>query len=111
MVWASRRAVLPNPDDWARLLEEDGFRRISDSEVTVGDIIVYRSAMDGEILHVGRVCALDAILLDGTASPRQSRVMLVLSKLDATMGEVIHRKDDITISGSQEFVSQAYTDR
>lgn len=111
LVWASRRAILPNPGEWEVLLKEDGYRQVSDSEVAVGDIAVYRSNSDGTIIHVGRVCLFDKLLLGGGISTDGPRVPMVIGKLGPTMGEVIHRKDHITIDGGSDFASAFYTDR
>jgi hypothetical protein len=112
MVWAARRAILPRPEDWERILVEDGFRHIEDAAAHIGDIVVYRNDVD-EITHIGRVCAMDQLLIrsDSVDSASARRVFMVLSKLGATMGEVIHRRDDILLEGGEGFVSQVYTDR
>jgi hypothetical protein len=112
LVWASRRAVVPNPRDWETILIEDGYRLIPDSEADIGDIVVDRDAADlNQILHVGRICKMDALFVAGLERGNSRGIFMVLSKLDLTLGELIHRKDDIHFFGSSPFVSQVYTDR
>lgn len=111
LVWSSRRAVVPHPPDWQLLLEEDGYRLIDDSEAAIGDIVVYRDAKSPfDILHIGRLCLMDAMLL-GEPSTTHPRIFMVLSKLDGTLGEVVHRKDDIDFFGDAKFTSHVFTDR
>ena len=57
LVWNSRRSVLPSPDDWWRILEDDGYRPLGrDEEIKIGDIVVY--VKGGQILHVAKICEL-----------------------------------------------------
>lgn len=112
LVWASRRAVVPAPSDWERILSDDGYVPIDDAKAAIGDIVVYRdSEPPNEILHVGRVCRMDALLVTGESSIESKRgILMIVSKLDGTLGEVIHRKDEIGF-GNIRFTSQVFTDR
>jgi hypothetical protein len=106
MVWASRRTALPAPDDWSRVLIEDGYRQLSSSEAPrLGDLAVYFSHRSNRIMHIGRVCRIDRITQESRALPR------ILSKLDLTLGEVIHAVDDIVLDGGDPFDVRLYTDR
>jgi len=110
MVWANRRTSLPSPDDWERILDEDGYRQLAAKElVNLGDVVVYWATKSNEILHVARICRLDRLVLsrssEGKAAPR------ALSKWDLTSGEVIHAIDDVHLNGGESFTANFFTDR
>jgi hypothetical protein len=112
MVWASRRAALPEPTDWARILREDGYRPLGPSEsALIGDIVVYFKAGSDEILHVGRVCRIDRMEITGEAPEGFVRLSRVLSKVDLSCGEVVHAVNDLVLNGGELFESRFYTDR
>ena len=109
MVWASRRASLPNPDDWRLILSEDGYRPLRNGEsVAIGDIAVYIRRGGTEILHVGRVCRLDRLQVYGHSTQTHPRI---LSKLDLSSGEAIHAFDDVVLNGGEAFEVHILTDR
>jgi hypothetical protein len=106
MVWASRRTSLTHPEDWERVLHEDGYRRLpTQSEAEIGDVVVYRSTEDQEILHVARVCQRDALATGGTP------IFRALSKWDQKSGEDIHSLDDVHLNGGAPFAVEIWTDR
>lgn len=116
LLWASRRAALPSPEDWKLILADsrgDGYRRLEDEEsVEPGDIAVYLHATLGEILHVGRVCALEWMYsASGERIGNRPRIR-VLSKLDARLGEVIHTLADVCpLNGGEPFTVELWTER
>jgi len=109
MVWATRRAHLPSPEDWQLVLNDDGYREIRENEATTGDIVVYYRNCDNEISHIGRICRTDRIFVGttemGAPQPR------VLSKWDVTSGECIHAIQDVHLDGGEPVTAKFYTDR
>jgi hypothetical protein len=90
-VWASRRTSILADDAWRTILQEDGYRRLSDTESPVaGDLVIYRDSTNQSFNHVGAILEL----CEGVAlgSPRVPRV---LSKWNSTSGEVIHLSRDV----------------
>ena len=53
MVFASRRTAI-DPDQLGVILSDDGYVRISESEIEAGDLVVYRGD-NKEVSHVGIV--------------------------------------------------------
>lgn len=110
MVWAARRTCLYDPIDWRRVLEDDGYRRLSVGErPELDDLAVYIKHDSDEILHVGRVCELRSMQLPGGISA--SPAVWVLSKWDPTSGESRHHIQDVYLNGGEEFDAQIWTDR
>jgi len=106
MVWASRRTSLTHPEDWERILHEDGYRPLAaQSGAEIGDVVVYRSTEDREILHVARVCQKDALIVGGNP------IIRALSKWDQRSGEDIHALDDVHLNGGAPFAVEIWTDR
>ena len=64
-----------------KILDEDGFRSILESEARQGDVIVYRNSVSGEIVHVGIL--MSPIVEDAD--------WLILSKWGPG-GEYLHRR-------------------
>jgi hypothetical protein len=58
MIFASRRAVIEIGHIYA-ILREDGYRRIQLRDVVVGDVVLYRDAI--EPTHVALVTAVDRV--------------------------------------------------
>jgi len=111
LVWASRRVALPNPDDWEKILQEDGYRKLDGKEdAAVGDVVVYRQQDNHEILHVARVCEIRRLHLSPTTYS-DTALPSALSKWDLTFGESIHAIQDIYLNGGVEFVVEIYSDR
>lgn len=58
-IWASRRTALLEPAEWRVILDEDGYRQLSNAESKEpGDLVLYLEQDTGEILHVARVLRL-----------------------------------------------------
>ena len=101
MVFAARRTWV-GTESLEMILREDGYRRISEEEVVVGDVIVYRKA--GEALHV-------AVIIDIEIDPMEaSRSFRVLSKWGGD-GEYDHEMTDVPelLGAPQEFYSERVT--
>jgi len=110
MVWASRRAALTEPHEWEIILKEDCYRRLADrSEAEIGDVVVYRSRANKEILHVAKVCKIDELVLGEGYGTR--RVPRALSKWDQRCGEDVHELEDVNLSGNTPFAIEVWTDR
>ena len=109
MVWASRRAHLPVPADWQRVLDDDGYRQIPENKAKTGDVVVYVRNCDNQISHVGRICRIEK-LFAGT-SEVDSPIARVLSKWDVTSGECIHAIKDVHLDGGESVTAVVYTDR
>jgi hypothetical protein len=78
MVFAFRRAIIM-PEHLERILHEDGYHLISQSEIFVGDIVVY-SIIDNqtqkrELAHVGLIYQIDRLSISSDVP-----VVTVLSK-------------------------------
>jgi hypothetical protein len=109
MVWATRRAHLPTPEDWQMILTDDGYREIREADAEIGDIVVYYRICDNLPSHVGRVCRIDRLLVGnskaGQPNPR------ILSKWDVTSGECIHAVTDVHLDGGEPVKPRFFTDR
>ncbi len=87
MVFAARRTWV-DPDQLGNILRGDGYRRIrEESELTVGDIVVYRNR-SGSASHVGVITSIGLYGSDGT------RQVVVLSQWGYD-GEYFHEIDDV----------------
>lgn len=87
MVFASRRTWV-DTDELEKILQEDGYHRVSGlDEIDTGDVLIYRGAK-GEIGHIGVVLSSEPVV--GTAS----WMVTVLSKWGAE-GEYIHAPDHV----------------
>jgi hypothetical protein len=110
MVWASRRTCLTEPDDWRIVLEEDGYRRLLQSEAPqVGDVAVYVSTVALEIMHVARVVELRRLTTGSSAAG--AAVPWLLSKWDNQLGESFHHPQHVHLNGGEPFELQFWTDR
>lgn len=55
MVFASRRVVIEHPEDVEQILRDDGYNRVHQNDVKIGDVIIYRKAPNEEVQHVGLI--------------------------------------------------------
>jgi hypothetical protein len=84
-VWASRRTAVYDSAQWLWIIEDDGYRLLSDAEEPLpGDVAAYVDEERGEILHVGRVVDLRPVFHGGT------RIPWALSKWSDVSGEYFH---------------------
>lgn len=96
-VWASRRTAIYEQTEIDKILEDDGYRLLLDSELPMqGDLILYY--VDGSLWHVGLVCELRALSLP-TGMATAQRTAWVLSKWDNSSGEVLHDWQDVPFGG------------
>jgi hypothetical protein len=110
MVWANRRVALPEPQDWEKILVDDEYRQLSDTEEpSVGDIVVYRLAGIKRITHVARVCRINKLDVDD--KPAGHSIVRALSKWGNSYGEDIHLVHDVFLDGGAETTISYYTDR
>jgi hypothetical protein len=82
---AARRAVV-SAYDLPSLLEDDGFVKVPEEKVQVGDLVVY--VVDGQMEHVGIVVHRSLVL-----TPRDHSIKLI-SKW-GFLGEYIHDIEDV----------------
>ena len=88
MVFASRRTWI-DPDHLGMILEDDEYQRvIAESELQIGDVVVYRGN-DNEVSHVGVIVSVEIEI--ATASRR----LWVLSQWGKD-GEYLHEVDDVS---------------
>ncbi len=66
------------------ILRDDGYQPISQSEVEIGDIVLYRDGTGGRIFHSGIVVAVDSLLGNPT-----NDILLIMSKW-GPYGEYLH---------------------
>ena len=108
MVWASRRTCLYRPEDWEIILHDDGYRLVATTEdAHIGDVVVYRSTADREIIHVARVCGRERVAFRGSTIA----ILYALSKWDNKCGEDVHKVDDVNLSGGTAYAIEIWTDR
>jgi hypothetical protein len=109
MVWASRRAVLPDPVDWRRVLSDDQYRQLRHDEKPMpGDVAAYIREGGKEILHVARICHVRY----GTPPLENINKTWAISKLHMVSGEVIHDAQDVPpLDGGERFTIEYWTDR
>ena len=89
-VWASRRTALLDPAEWRVILQEDGYRQLSNVEPKApGDLVLYIETSTDEILHVARILRLRRGVV-----PSAQPIPWVLSKWDSKSGEVMHSAYD-----------------
>lgn len=100
-VWASRRTCIFESGEVERILEEDEYVRIDLVQAEGGDVVTYRHAGSKEIWHAGVIEMRE--LTGGGFVP------WVLSKLNASKGEVFHPIDDVHAPFSWE--REIWTDR
>ena len=87
MVFATRRTCI-EPDYLEMILQDDGYRSVSDeSELWPGDIVIYRD-QEGEVAHIGIVIRVTADLRNATWE------VFAISQWGAD-GEYLHRVDDV----------------
>jgi hypothetical protein len=86
LVFANRRTSIFNPILYTKILEDDGYRVVSDAKLLMpGDIIAYVDKELNEIIHVAIILKLERGITD--SSPP---IPWALSKWDSVCGEVIH---------------------
>ena len=86
LVFASRRTWV-DIDHLQTFLEDDGYRQIPDSDLRMGDLVIYRDE-SGEPTHVGIVAQMSPY------TPSHTRDVYVLSQWGRD-GEYFHRIDDV----------------
>jgi hypothetical protein len=91
-VWAARRTGIFEPSAWEMILTDDGYRALEEGDEAVrqGDLVLYRLVDTNEIFHVGEV--IEIRRLEGLGG---KSVPWILSKLDATSGEVLHAVEQV----------------
>lgn len=107
LVWASRRTGIFDEDQIQLVFGDDGFRLvdISSERLFPGDLVAYwTSSPPRHFIHVGLIMEFRSI----AGLPGQS-VPWVLSKMDATSGEVAHGLRDVDFG--LEFVVEYWTER
>ncbi len=105
-VWASRRTSILADNAWRTILDEDGYRCLSDrEEPMVGDLVLYADIDRRTYNHVGMILEMCA----GVATDRP-RIPRILSKWNSTSGEVIHFCHDVPYD-SQSTKIEYWTDR
>lgn len=110
LVWASRRTVLPNPNEWQRIIDDDGYRPLRIGEKPyIGDIAIYRARHNHEIIHIARVCAIQK--LDVPHHVASEGTPWALSKWDLKSGESYHAVADVYLNGGEPFDLSYVTDR
>ena len=80
---------------------EDGFRQVEESELQIGDVVLYRTD-DHQISHVGLIANI-AVMVE-----RGHREITVLSQWGAD-GEYFHHIDDVNPNLGEP--SEFWTDR
>lgn len=58
MVFASRRTCIEE-DQIEMILDDDGYNRVVDADLKIGDIVIYRKSPGGKITHVAMIVRLD----------------------------------------------------
>ena len=110
-VWASRRTAVYGEEWYKKILQDDGYRLLTDPEASPshGDLAIYQTADSaGKFLHVGMVTHLEEILVQSGASV-SSKWPWVLSKWNSA-GEVLHHFADVPFdNGTWE--GRFWTDR
>ena len=86
MVFASRRTDI-DPEYVEMILRDDGFRRVEEGDLQIGDVVIYRTE-DQQISHVGLIAKITLTLARG------HREITVLSQWGAD-GEYFHGIDDV----------------
>jgi hypothetical protein len=106
-VWASRRtAVYDDFDAQAqKVLADDGYRKLAEFEPPMtGDLVLYWSESPRQLHHIGAV----AEMRDGPATSSPT-IPWVLSKIDDSLGEVLHHHADPAVS--VPVTAEFWTDR
>lgn len=107
-VWASRRTALLEPAEWRVILDEDGYRELSNAEPKEpGDLVLYVEQNTDEVLHVARI-----LRLRRGVGPNAQPIPWVLSKWNSKSGEVMHSAYDVPYEDQGiPFRMQWWTDR
>ena len=101
-VWANRRTCIYDANEIRKVLDEDGYRRVSKEAVRSGDVALYLHDDRQEIWHAG-------IVEMKTLPNTESSVPWVLSKLNDGLAEVFHPFEDVHAPFGHEI--QFWTDR
>lgn len=108
-VWASRRTAIYDQPSFELILREDDYRVLLSGEAPHhGDLVLYRIAGNGNILHVGVVSELRELTVPGSLPDSATRIPWILSKWNDTTGEVLHHYRDVPWSEYEVFF---WTDR
>ena len=103
-VWASRRTIVNEEEDWQTILRDDGYRLTG--HPVPDDIVIYADKQQG-ILHIARVVELRSGIVEGSRP-----VPFVVSKWGVEGGETIHSVYDVPFSAHGfEVIIQFWTDR
>jgi hypothetical protein len=78
-VWASRRSSVYEKPDWLKILKDDGYRKISNADIEVGDLILH--SCEGRFLHVGEIIEINC--LNSAERTSIAKVPRVLSKFSS----------------------------
>jgi hypothetical protein len=93
-VWAARRTSIYEQSEIEKILDDDGYRSLTDREQPRrGDLILY--FVDDVLYHVGVVYEFRQAIHVAVDSPSVELVPWVLSKWDDTKGEVLHSAYDV----------------
>ncbi len=105
-VWASRRTGIFEQEQIDIVFRDDGFRIVDETKELIhpGDLVAYWSTDHQHFLHIGLVVELRSAVGFTTSIP------WVLSKMDATSGEVLHHFRDIDFPGF-EYRFEFWTER
>jgi len=103
-VWANRRTAIFALEGWRLILNDDGYRRLLDSEEpSPGDLVLYLDRQDSGFLHVGEILEL--------REWSAGRIPWVLSKWNSTSGEVMHYVDDVPFHAQFDVRREYWTER
>lgn len=82
LVFASRRTWIDDASELGKILRDDGYVKVSENDIMLGDVLIYRDKENGDYSHSAIVVELPG--------PQDYGIPLVLSKWSAYC-EVIHR--------------------
>lgn len=108
LVWASRRTSIYEDEVVGQILKDDGYRLLPEDVAPMpGDVFLYRSTTGSGVLHTGIFLGLKYIKEgQGDGIPQ------VLSKLNDSLGEVVHAVNDWPYSWQCiEYKVEVWTDR
>lgn len=94
LTFASRRTVISQPSEIAKILADDDYQKVGEESVLAGDIVIYYR--DGDVEHSGIVVSFDVLRGIGGG---QVRVPVILSKWGMAH-EVVHQLADCPYSAA-----------
>ena len=101
MVFGCRRTVI-QPSEIDKVLSEDKYSPVRQTEVSLGDIVIYYASTNAEPRHIGIVAELDPLIQD------VDQRIIILSQWGYD-GEYLHRLNDApAVYGT---VKKFFTDR